>query len=48
MHNVIKEETIMNLMATLSGIYDKLLVNNKMYLMKKSFNIKMEKGTLIA
>ena len=46
-HNVTKEKTTTELMATLSGMYEKLLANNKMYLMKKFFNMKMAEGTLV-
>jgi ribosomal protein L20A (L18A) len=33
-HNVVKEKTTTGLMATLSGIYEKLSANNKVHLMK--------------
>ena len=41
-----KEKTTTELMATLSGMYEKLLANN-MHLMKKLFNLKMVKGMLV-
>ena len=44
-HNVIKEKTTKELMAALSGMYEKPSANNKMHLMKKFFNLKMAKGT---
>ena len=40
-HNVVKEKTTADLMKALSGMYEKLLANNKVYLMKKLFNLKM-------
>ena len=43
-HNVTKEKTIAELMAALSGMYEKPLANNKMHLMKKLFNLKMAEG----
>ena len=47
-HNVVKEKTIVNLMKALSSMYEKPLANNKVYLMKKLFNLKKAKGTPIA
>ena len=38
----------MDLMKTLSGMYKKPLANNKVHLMKKLFNLKKAKGTLVA
>ena len=40
-HNVVKEKTTTDLMKVLSGMYEKLLTNNKVHLMKKLFNLKM-------
>ena len=40
-HNVVKEKTTTDLMKALSGMYEKLFVNNKVHLMKKFFNSKM-------
>ena len=44
-HNVTKEKTTKELMATLSGMYEKPSANNKVHLMKKLFNLKMAEGT---
>ena len=46
-HNVTKEKTTAELMAALSGMYEKPSANNKVYLMKKLFNLKMAEGTLV-
>ena len=46
-HNVTKEKTTAELMAALSGMYEKLSANNKVHLMKKLFNLKMVEGTLV-
>ena len=35
-------------MKDLSGIYEKLLVNNRVHLMKKLFNLKMAENTSVA
>ena len=43
-HNIIKERTTAGLMAALSGMYEKPSANNKVYLMKKLFNLKMAEG----
>ena len=40
-HNVVKEKTTADLMKALSGMYEKSSANNKVYLMKKLFNLKM-------
>ena len=40
-HNVVKKKTTADLMKALSGMYEKLFVNNKVHLMKKFFNSKM-------
>ena len=47
-HNVVKEKTTMHLMKALYSMYEKPLANNKVYLMKKLFNLKNAKGTPIA
>ena len=47
-HNVVKEKTIMDLMRALSSTYEKLSANNKVYLMKKLFNLRKAEGTLVA
>ena len=47
-HNVVKEKITMDLMKALSSMYEKLLANNKVYLMKKLFNLKKAKGTPVA
>ena len=40
-HNVVKKKkTTMNLMNALSSMYEKPLANNKVYLMKKLYNLK--------
>ena len=47
-HNVVKEKTTADLMKALSGMYEKLLANNKMHLMKKLFNLKMAENASVA
>jgi hypothetical protein len=47
-HNVVKEKTIASLMVALSSMYEKPSANNKVHLMKKLFNLKMEEGALVA
>ena len=47
-HNVVKENTMVDVMKALFGIYKKLLANNKVHLMKKLFNLKKAKGTPVA
>ena len=47
-HNVVKEKTTVDLMKALSSMYKKLSVNNKVYLMKKLFNLKKAEGTPVA
>ena len=46
-HNVVKEKTTVDLMKALSSMYEKPLANNKVYLMKKLFNLKKAEGTLV-
>ena len=48
MHIVVKENTTAELMTALSGMYEKPLVNNKVHLMKKLFNLKMAEGAAVA
>ena len=47
-HNVEKEKTTADLMKALFSIYEKPSTNNKMYLMKKIFNLKMAENASIA
>ena len=47
-HNVVKEKTTANLVKALSGMYEKLLANNKVHLMKKLFNLKMTENASVA
>ena len=47
-HNVVKEKTIVDLMKALSSMYEKPLANNKVYLIKKLFNLKKAKGAPVA
>jgi hypothetical protein len=47
-HNVVKEKTTTGLMAALLSMYEKPLANNMVLLMKKLFNLKMEKGASVA
>ena len=46
-HNVVKEKTTVDLMKALSSMYEKPSANNKVYLMKKLFNLKKAEGTLV-
>ena len=46
-HNVVKEKTTVDLMKALSSIYEKPSANNKVYLMKKLFNLKKAKSTFV-
>ncbi|KAL1204365.1 Retrovirus-related Pol polyprotein from transposon TNT 1-94 [Cardamine amara subsp. amara] len=41
-HNVAKEKTTERLMKVLSDIYEKLSANNKVFLMKKLFQLMMQ------
>ena len=43
-HNLVKEKTTLDLMKALSSMYEKSLANNKVYLMKKLFNLKKAEG----
>ena len=47
-HDVVKERTTVDLMKALTSMYEKPLANNQVYLMKKLFNLKKAKGTLVA
>ena len=47
-HNVVKENTTVDLMKTLSRMYEKPLVINKVHLMKKLSNLKMVESTPMA
>ena len=47
-HNVVKEKTTVDLVKALSGMYEKPLVNNKVHLMKKLFNLKMAENVSVA
>ena len=47
-HNAVKEKTTTNLMKALSGMYEKPVANNKVHLMKKLFNLKMEENASVA
>jgi hypothetical protein len=46
--HVVKEKTIAGTMAALSGMYEKPSANNKVHLMEKLFNLKMEEDTSVA
>ena len=43
-----KEKTIVDLMRTFSGMYEKPSVNNKVHLMKKLFNLKTVENASVA
>ena len=47
-HNFVKEKTTIDLMKAFFGMYEKLLANNKVHLMKKLFNLKMVKNASVA
>ena len=47
-NNVVKEKSTMNWMKALSSMYEKPSANNKVYLMKKLFNLKKAESTPIA
>ena len=46
-HNVKKEKTIVGMMQALTKMYKKPSANNKVYLMKKLFNLKMSEGSSV-
>ena len=48
MHNVVKEKTISDLMKASSSMYKKPSTNNKVYLMKNLFNLKMAENASVA
>ena len=47
-HNVVKEKTTTDLMKALSGMYEKSSANNKVYLMKKLFNLNMAENASVS
>ena len=47
-HNIVKEKTIVDLMKALSSMYEKSSANNKVYLIKKLFNLKKVEGIPVA
>ena len=47
-HNVVKEKTTVDLMKALSSMYEKSSANNKVYLIKKLFNLKKVEGIPVA
>ena len=47
-HNVVKEKITADLMKALSGMYEKPSTNNKVYLMKKLFNLKIAENASVA
>ena len=46
-HNMAKEKTTVGMMQVLAEMYEKPSVNNKVYLMKKLFNLRMSKSGLV-
>ena len=47
-HNMVKEKTTVGIMQALAKMYEKSSMNNKVYLMKKLFNLKMsETGPVV-
>ena len=46
--NILKEKTIEGVMSALSKLYEKPSASNKVYLMKRLFNMKMSEGGSIA
>ena len=42
--NIIKEKTTSDLLKALSNMYEKPLAMNKMYLMRRLFNLQMSEG----
>ena len=48
MHNIVKEKATVDLMKVLSSMNEKLLANNKVYLIKKLFNLKKAEDTPVA
>ena len=45
--NISKENTMNELMEALAKLYEKPLVSNKVFLMKRLFNMKMSKGGFV-
>ena len=46
--NISKENTVADLMKELAKLYEKLLATNKVFLMKRLFNMKMLEGGNVA
>ena len=46
-YNVAKEKTTLGIMQALADMYEKPSTNNKIYLMKNLFNLKMPEGSLM-
>ena len=46
--NIIKEKTTSNLLKALLNMYEKLSAMNKVYLMRRLFNLQMSKGGSVA
>ena len=46
-HNKAKEKTTVDMMQALAEMYEKPSANNKVYLMKKLFNLKMSESGLV-
>jgi hypothetical protein len=46
--NISKEKTTKDLMDTLAKLYEKPLASNKVFLMKRLFNMKMSEGGFVA
>ena len=43
-HNIAKEKMTIGMMQALADMYEKPTTNNKVYLMKKLFNLRMPEG----
>ena len=43
-HNIAKEKMTIGMMQALANMYEKPSANNKVYLMKKLFNLRMPEG----
>ena len=46
--NILKEKTMKGLMDALAKLYEKLSASNKVFLMKRLFNMKMSEGGSVA
>ena len=46
-HNVVKEKTTVGMMQAVAKMYEKPSANTKVYLIKKLFNLKMSKTSLV-